>query len=279
MSKIMSKKRLDVLLYEQGYAQSRDEAQRLIRSGYVIVDENKLEKPGTQVREDAVIRILYKEPSFVSRGGLKLEGALQRFSLDVTHLVAADLGASTGGFTDCLLKRGAAKVYAIDVGRGQLAYSLQTDSRVIVMDRTNCRYSTQEDLGEAVDVIVSDLSFISLKTVFSAMQSLLKPDGFAVVLIKPQFEIGKGKVGKKGIVRNSDDHVDVLVDMVEFFHTYDWSVVQLAPSPIQGKSGNIEFLCHLVPHDLADRVDANTVQSVVNEAHQVHTNENDANLL
>lgn len=255
----MGKERLDLVLIQRELAKNRDEARRLIRAGAVLVNENRIEKPGAQIDEAADIRVTQRETTFASRGGLKLEEAINRFQLSVAGLVAADLGASTGGFTDCLIRHGIKKVFAIDVGYGQLAYHLRTDERVVVMDRTNCRHLTCEDLGEAVDVVVADLSFISMKTVFPAIVRIVKPDGFAIVLIKPQFEIGKGRIGKKGIVRHFQDHLDVLVDMYRFFQANGWSLQHAAPSPIAGKSGNIEFLFHVAPLQVGESVNSDTM--------------------
>ncbi|MBD3265407.1 TlyA family rRNA (cytidine-2'-O)-methyltransferase [bacterium] len=266
----MKKIRLDVVLSERNLVDSRESAQRYIRAGKVLIDEVVTDKPGIKIAADANIRILLPKTAFVSRGGDKLDGALETFHLNVNGLTAADLGASTGGFTDCLLQRGAKKVYAVDVGRGQLAYPLQTDSRVIVMDNTNCRYLDADALGEAVDLVVADLSFISLKTVFPAIESILKPSGFAVLLVKPQFEIGKGKVGKKGIVREKSDHVAVLMDCYRFFGEKTWSISQLAPSNIQGKTGNMEFLIHVSPQETKQSIVPDDIEAIVNKAHETY---------
>ncbi|MBI1389321.1 MAG: TlyA family rRNA (cytidine-2'-O)-methyltransferase [bacterium] len=261
------KARLDVVLVERSLAASRDEAQRLIRAGVVLIDEIVHDKPGVKVDVESPIRVARRETPFASRGGFKLQRALDVFEIDPAELTAADFGASNGGFTDCLLQRGAARVYAIDVGRGQLAYALQTDPRVVVMDRTNCRYVTRDALGEAVDLVVGDLSFISVKKLFDATQSVLKPGGTAVMLIKPQFEIGKGRVGKNGVVRRREDHHEVLVDCYDFYVGRSWSVIGVTPSPIEGKSGNVEFLFHLAPRP--DRsVPPEALESAVNEAHE-----------
>ncbi|MBN2329584.1 MAG: TlyA family RNA methyltransferase [Candidatus Omnitrophica bacterium] len=266
----MEKIRLDQLLVDKKLTDNRNEAQRLIRAGVVLVREEVSDKPGVKVAKDAPIRLLKPESPYVSRGGLKLEGALKRFGIDPSGCIAADLGASTGGFTDCLLKHGARKVYAMDVGYGQLAYSLQIDPRVVVMDRTNTRYLTREDLGEAVDIVVADLSFISIRTVFPAIQRIIKEDGIAILLIKPQFEIGKGRVGKKGIVRKADDHAEVLEDCVLFLSQKGWRTVGIAPSPITGKSGNIEFLLYGAPSG-SETLTSDAIRSIVQESHS-HAN-------
>ncbi|MGC9326711.1 MAG: TlyA family RNA methyltransferase [Candidatus Hinthialibacter sp.] len=262
----MEKIRLDQLLVDQKLTSNRNEAQRLIRTGVVLVREEVSDKPGVKVAKDAPIRLLKPESPYVSRGGLKLEGAFKRFKIDPSGCIAADLGASTGGFTDCLLKHGASKVYAIDVGYGLLAYRLQNDPRVIVMDRTNTRYLTREDLGEAVDIVTADLSFISIRTVFPAIQRIIKESGFVILLIKPQFEIGKGRVGKKGIVRNPDNHAEVLEDCVSFLSQNGWRTIGIAPSPITGKSGNIEFLLYGAPGG-GETLTPDAIRAIVQEAH------------
>ncbi len=265
----MTKERLDLLLLERELTANREESQRLIRAGKVLVNEVVIDKPGTKISIEQPIRIIERESRYVSRGGLKMEEALNRFQVDVKGKIAADLGASTGGFTDCLLKHGITKVYAIDVGHGQLDYRLQCDDRVIVMDRTNCRYLKAEDLGERVDLITADLSFIGVKTVFPAMTRIVHEVGSMILLIKPQFEIGKGKVGKKGIVKLREDHREVLEQCRDFFHEHGWWIHGLAPSPILGKTGNIEFLFYLAkrenPHAMYDEF----IQTVVEEAHRI----------
>ncbi len=262
-----NKVRLDQLLVQQNHTRNREEAQRLIRAGKVLVQETIHDKPGVKVAPDTVVRIVQKESSFASRGGLKLEAALQCFGVDVTDLTAADLGASTGGFTDCLLRHGAKKVFAVDVGRGQLAYALQTDPRVVVMDRTNCRHLDAAALGEMVDLVVADLSFIGIQTIFPAITRILKPTGQAILLIKPQFEIGKGKVGKKGIVKNPEDHEAVLLECRRFFMEAGWRVRGAVPSPVTGKSGNIEFLMWITPGAPEISVSPDLLRAAVREAH------------
>ncbi len=269
MKSNMDAGRLDRVIVEQKLAANREEAQRLIRAGKVLINEIVVDKPGQKVKPSVSIRVIQPESRFVSRGGLKLEEALRRFSIDVTHWTAADLGASTGGFTDCLLQSGAAKVYAIDVGYGQLAYRLQQDPRVVVMDRTNCRYLQCKDLGEPVDLVTADLSFISLKTVFPAVMRIVKEKGIALFLIKPQFEIGKGRVGKKGIVRNRNDHLETLLGLVDFFQQSNWTVEGIVPSPIQGKSGNIEFLFYITRESGKPSITPEAIEAVVDEAHSM----------
>lgn len=243
MSRIpQGKRRLDVLLVERGLAPSRERAQAYIIAGRVLVDERKLEKPGIAVAADAALRLLGDEPKFVSRGGLKLEHALRSFAIDVTGMECMDVGASTGGFTDCLLQAGAAKVWAVDVGYGQLAEKLRTDPRVMNLERTNIRALAPADVG-AVDLVVIDASFISLELVLPAALPFLKPDGQVVALVKPQFEVGKGKVGKGGVVRDPALHAEVNARMQELVAGLGKRPAGLVESPITGqKSGNREFL-------------------------------------
>jgi len=235
----MKKQRLDVLLVERGLAESRSVAQRLIRAGEVLVAGKLVDKPGLLVAEVAPIT-LKEAPRFVSRGGEKLEAALTRFGVEVSGLVAADIGASTGGFTDCLLQHGAARVYAIDVGYGQLAWKLRQDARVIVMERVNARYLAA--LPEPVDLIVSDVSFISLRLIYATAVRWLKAEGQVVSLIKPQFEAGPEQVGKGGVVRNPQTHRAVLEQVTQDMAALGLGLCGLMVSPLRGPAGNIEFL-------------------------------------
>jgi 23S rRNA (cytidine1920-2'-O)/16S rRNA (cytidine1409-2'-O)-methyltransferase len=235
----MAKKRLDVLLVERGLAESRTQAQRLIRAGLVRVRGQVADKPGPQVATNVEIT-LQARPRFVSRGGEKLEAALTRFGLDVTGAVAADVGASTGGFTDCLLQHGARRVYAIDVGYGQLAWRLRNDPRVVVMERTNARYL--ENLPESVDLVTADVAFISLGLILPAAVRWLSPDGQVVALIKPQFEAGRREVGKGGVVRDPEVHRRVLERVVSIAAELGLGLCGLMPSPLRGPAGNVEFL-------------------------------------
>jgi len=244
------KKRLDVLLTEKGFVDSRSKAQAVIMAGQVYVDGQKADKPGISYEETVEIEVRGESCPYVSRGGLKLEKALRDFGVDPTGFVCSDSGASTGGFTDCLLQQGASKVFAIDVGYGQLDWKIRSDPRVVVMERTNIRYVTPEDLGEALDLSVIDVSFISLKIVLPAIKALLKPTGQVLCLIKPQFEAGREKVGKKGVVREPETHKQVLDDFVELANTLEFTILGLTFSPVKGPEGNIEFLGHLT---LADR--------------------------
>ena len=238
----MSKERLDQLLVMRGLAASRTLAQRYIEAGEVRVDGVVVDKPGTRVETDAQVEVEAR-PQFASRGGLKLQAALDRFAVPVAGRVALDVGASTGGFTDVLLQRGAARVYAVDVGYGQLAWELRQDSRVVVMERVNIRHL--ESLPEPVDLVVIDVSFISLKLVLPAVRRLCQPDADIVALIKPQFEVGKGQVGKGGVVRDPRQHRAVLLDILGWALVEGFGVRGLTRSPIQGPAGNTEFLVHL----------------------------------
>ncbi len=243
------KKRLDVLLTEQGYADSRAKAQAVIMAGQVYVDGQKADKPGTSYEESVLIEVRGESCPYVSRGGLKLEKALRDFGVKPVGYVCSDSGASTGGFTDCLLQQGAKKVFAIDVGYGQLDWKIRSDERVVVMERTNIRYVTPQQLGEPLDLSVIDVSFISLKIVLPAIKALLKPTGQVLCLIKPQFEAGREKVGKKGVVREPETHKEVLDSFLELASSLNFTVLGLTFSPVKGPEGNIEFLGHLTLDD------------------------------
>ena len=244
------KKRLDLLLTEQGYAENRTKAQAIIMSGIVYVDGQKADKPGTSYEETVSIEVRGAACPYVSRGGLKLEKALRDFGVKPEGFVCSDSGASTGGFTDCLLQQGAKKVFAIDVGYGQLDWKIRSDPRVVVMEKTNIRYVTPEQLGEPLDLSVVDVSFISLKIVLPAIQKLLKQTGQVLCLIKPQFEAGRDKVGKKGVVREKSTHKEVLDDFVELADSLGFKILGLTFSPVKGPEGNIEFLGHLSLNDV-----------------------------
>lgn len=239
------KERLDVLLVSLGLAESRAKAQATIMAGEVYVNGQKADKSGMEVDITANIEVRGSACPYVSRGGLKLEKALKNFGVDPTGYVCSDSGASTGGFTDCLLQQGASKVFAIDVGYGQLAWKIRNDPRVVVMERTNIRYVTPEDLGEMLDLSVIDVSFISLGLVLPVVKTLLKPTGQVLCLIKPQFEAGKDKVGKKGVVRDPAVHEEVLQNFVSLAKSLDFTIRNLTFSPVKGPEGNIEFLAHL----------------------------------
>ena len=246
-----NKKRLDVLLTEQGYAENRTKAQAIIMAGQVYVNGQKADKAGISYEDTVEIEVRGHVCPYVSRGGLKLEKALRDFGVKPEGYVCSDSGASTGGFTDCLLQQGARKVFAIDVGYGQLDWKIRSDERVVVMERTNIRYVTPKDLGEPLDLSVVDVSFISLKIVLPAIKELLKPgQGQVLCLIKPQFEAGKEKVGKKGVVREPQTHQEVLDDFVALAHSLDFRILGLTFSPVKGPEGNIEFLGHLTLADV-----------------------------
>jgi 23S rRNA (cytidine1920-2'-O)/16S rRNA (cytidine1409-2'-O)-methyltransferase len=238
----VQKERLDVLLVTRGLVESRTAAQKLILAGLVYIGEGRADKPGMQVAVDAPLHVRQGLP-FVSRGGSKLQAALDAFAPDVEGWVCADVGASTGGFTDCLLQHGAAHVYAIDVGYGQLDWKLRQDPRVIVMERTNARYLTS--LPEPIDLVVIDASFISLTLLLQVAAGWLKPDGHIVALIKPQFEAGRDQVGRGGVVRDAAIHADVLRRVLTWANEHDLPPRGLIRSPIKGPAGNVEFLAHL----------------------------------
>ncbi|HNT75883.1 MAG TPA: TlyA family RNA methyltransferase [Anaerolineae bacterium] len=235
----MKQERLDVLLVARGLAADADRAQRLIRAGEVLVNGELSDQPGALLPADATLTLKSK-PRFVSRGGEKLEAALARFPLDVAGKTAADIGAAAGGFTDCLLQRGAAKVYALDVGYGQLAWTLRQDARVVLMERVNARYVTA--LPEPVDMVVSDVSFIALRTIYATAVRWLKPGGNVVTLIKPQFEAGRASVGRGGVVRDSAAHRQVLEDVTAALSALGLALRGLMVSPLRGPAGNVEFL-------------------------------------
>lgn len=241
----MAKERLDVLLVNKGLAPSREKAKTLIMEGKVFVNNNREDKAGTQISEDAIIEIKGETLKYVSRGGLKLEKAMAEFNITLDNLVCMDIGASTGGFTDCMLQNGAAKVFAIDVGYGQFAWKLRCDERVVCMEKTNIRYVTPEDLGEKIDFASCDVSFISLTKVLEPVKSLMAEDGRLAVLIKPQFEAGKEKVGKKGVVRDPAVHLEVIENVLGFVSQIGYYIYNLEYSPIKGPEGNIEYLAYI----------------------------------
>ncbi len=239
------KERIDVLMVSRGLAESREKAKAILMSGEVYVGGIRVDKPGATVDQTAEIEVRGTHCPYVSRGGLKLEKALRDFGVNPEGYVCSDSGASTGGFTDCLLQQGARKVFAIDVGYGQLAWSIRSDPRVVTMERTNIRYVKPEDIGEPLDLSVVDVSFISLKLVLPAIQALLKPEGQVICLIKPQFEAGREKVGKKGVVRDPAVHQEVLENFVRLADELGFCLRALTFSPVKGPEGNIEFLAHL----------------------------------
>lgn len=241
----MKKIRLDQLVFDLGLTESRERAKTTIMSGLVYVNGQKADKPGMQVAPDVKVEVRGDALPYVSRGGFKLEKALRVFPIDPAGMVCIDCGASTGGFTDVLLQNGAAKVFAVDVGYGQLAWSLRNDARVISMERTNVRYITTEQIPEPLDLAVMDLSFISVKLILPAISSLLKDGAAVLCLIKPQFEAGREEVGKKGVVRDKNVHLSVLQSFLDFVPTAGFTVLGLDYSPIKGPEGNIEYLGYL----------------------------------
>ncbi len=262
-----SKKRLDVLLFELGYFESRQKALAAIMSGEVYVEGQRVLKAGTPVVETAKIEVRSSQLSFVSRGGLKLQKAIDAFSLTLTGAVAADIGASTGGFTDCMLRSGAVKVYAVDVGYGQLAWSLRSDTRVVCLERTNARYLTGEQIPEKLDFASIDVSFISLKLILPALRPLMGPAGEVVCLVKPQFEAGKDKVGKKGVVRDPAVHLEVLEHFLEHAADADFTVKGITFSPIRGPEGNIEYLGYLAAGS-QDTYQGEELDRIVEQSHR-----------
>lgn len=241
----MGKKRLDVLLHERGLSESRQRAQADIMGGWVYVDGQQVLKAGTAVPEEASIEVRGQAIPYVSRGGLKLAKAMEVFGLDLTGMICADIGASTGGFSDCMLQHGASKVYAVDTGYGKLAWKLRTDERVVPLERTNARYLTHEQIPEELDLASVDVSFISLRLILPALRGVLGPNGQVVCLVKPQFEAGRDKVGKKGVVRDPKVHLEVLEHFLVHADEADFSVKDITFSPIRGPEGNIEYLGHL----------------------------------
>ena len=240
-----AKTRLDVLLVERGFVESRQKAQAVIMSGNVFVAGQRVDKPGTSVPNEAEIEVRGHVLRYVSRGGLKLEKAMKSFPLTLEGKICADIGASTGGFTDCMLQNGATKVYSVDVGYGQLDWKLRNDPRVVCMERTNARYLTHEEIPDELDFASIDVSFISLKLIFPALHGLLKDGGEIACLIKPQFEAGREKVGKKGVVRDPAVHLEVLENFLVHAKENGFTVVDVTYSPIRGPEGNIEYLGYL----------------------------------
>lgn len=238
----MSKKRLDILLCERGLSESRQRAQADIMGGYVYVNGQKALKAGTATDEEAQIEVRGRAIPYVSRGGLKLAKAMESFHLDLSGMVAADIGASTGGFSDCMLQNGAAKVYAVDTGYGKLDWKIRTDDRVVCLERTNARYLTHEQIPEELDFASVDVSFISLRLILPALRGILRADGTVVCLVKPQFEAGREKVGKKGVVRDPRVHLEVLEQFLLHAADSDFTVKDMTFSPIRGPEGNIEYL-------------------------------------
>ncbi len=262
------KLRLDVALFERGFAESREKAKALIMAGIVFVNNQKSDKAGNTVKADDIIEVRGETLKYVSRGGLKLEKAMTAFGLDLSGFICADIGASTGGFTDCMLQNGAKKVYAIDVGYGQLAWKLRTDERVVNLERTNFRYVTSEQVQEQLDFCSVDVSFISLSLILPVMRELLKENGRAVCLIKPQFEAGKENVGKKGVVREKSVHIAVINKIRDIIRENRFSLLGLDFSPVKGPEGNIEYLCYIEKSDSPEDLCGITAEQVVDASYQ-----------
>lgn len=265
----MMKTRLDLRLVQLGLVTGRDKAKAVIMAGTVYVNGQKADKAGFEVSEEDKIELRGETLRYVSRGGLKLEKAMESFPITIDGTVCMDIGASTGGFTDCMLQNGAKKVYAIDVGYGQLAWKLRTDDRVVNLERTNFRHVTNEQVPDPVDFASVDVSFISLTLILPPALSLLAEGGQMVCLIKPQFEAGKGLVGKKGVVKDPQIHKDVIVKVIDFAHQNGFSVLGLTYSPVKGPEGNIEYLVHLQKSgEPVCNVDREMIDSIVDGSHQ-----------
>ena len=260
------KKRLDVLLVEQGLADSREKAKAIIMSGIVYVDNNKEDKAGTTFEETARIEVRGNPLKYVSRGGLKLEKAMNNFGVTLEGKVCMDVGASTGGFTDCMLQNGAVKVYSVDVGHGQLAWKLRNDERVVCMEKTNIRYVTPDDIDDVIEFASIDVSFISLTKVLPAVRELMTPGGEIVCLIKPQFEAGREKVGKKGVVRELSTHIEVVQMIVDYARANGFRTLHLSYSPIKGPEGNIEYLLHITKDESRENEEFD-IRALVEESH------------
>lgn len=260
------KKRLDVLLVEQGLADSREKAKAIIMSGIVYVDNNKEDKAGTTFEETARIEVRGNTLKYVSRGGLKLEKAMNNFGVTLEGKVCMDVGASTGGFTDCMLQNGAVKVYSVDVGHGQLAWKLRNDERVVCMEKTNIRYVTPDDIDDVIEFASIDVSFISLTKVLPAVRELMTPGGEIVCLIKPQFEAGREKVGKKGVVRELSTHIEVVQMIVDYARANGFRTLHLSYSPIKGPEGNIEYLLHITKDESREN-EKFDIRALVEESH------------
>lgn len=264
------KERLDILLVEKGIFTSRERAKTSIMAGKIFVDGQRVDKAGEKVSVNAEIIFKGQEIPYVSRGGLKLEKAIKEFDIILKDKVCMDIGASTGGFTDCMLQNHAKKVFSIDVGYGQFAWKLRTDSRVVCMERTNIRYVTPEDIGEEVDFASIDVSFISLKKIMPATKNLLSDKGEVVALIKPQFEAGREKVGKKGVVRDINVHNEVVTGIIEYLYSEDLNILDLSYSPIKGPEGNIEYLVYFTKDkEKATSFSMENIEKVISASHNL----------
>ena len=262
----MKKERLDVLLVEKGYASSREKAKRIIMTGVVYVENEKVDKCGTKIDVEKEILVKGNPLPYVSRGGLKLEKALEEFPISVDGKVALDIGASTGGFSDCMIQNGAKKIYAIDVGYGQLDWKIRSDKKVVAMDRTNIRYVTKDDIGELAQFVSIDVSFISLKLVLPVVKELTDESVDIVALIKPQFEAGRDKVGKKGVIKDRKVHKDVIRDIYTFCKEIDLNISGLTFSPVKGAEGNREYLAHITKGCTDVDIDK-LIEDVVDKSH------------
>ncbi len=260
--------RLDVLLVEKGLCESREKAKAIIMTGNVFIANERCDKAGQTVPINSEIEIKGGGLKYVSRGGLKLEKAIEMYNLDLTDKVCMDIGASTGGFTDCMLKYGATKVYAVDVGYGQLAWSLRTDERVVNLERTNIRYVTSEQIGTSLDFASIDVSFISLKLVLPVLFKLLNDEGEALCLVKPQFEAGREKVGKKGVVRELSTHIEVCEKIFDFLSTCGFILKGATFSPIKGPEGNIEYLYYIKKTTNEETIPFTQVKEMVEDSHK-----------
>lgn len=265
----MKKERLDVLLVKKGLASSREKAKAIIMSGIVFVDGQREDKAGSTFDEKQEIVVKGKTLKYVSRGGLKLEKAMNNFDIVLKDKVCMDVGASTGGFTDCMLQNGAVKVYSVDVGHGQLDWKLRNDERVVCMERTNMRYMTEDDIDEKASFVSIDVSFISLTKILPAVYRILNMGGEVVALIKPQFEAGREKVGKHGVVRDKAVHIEVIEMVINYAISIGFEILNLEFSPVKGPEGNIEYLLHLQKHIEGTYDDIPfTIQNIVDKAHE-----------
>jgi len=266
----MAKVRLDVFMVNNGLAPSREKAKAIIMAGQVYIDNQKCDKAGQMLDEDAKgVEVRGETLKYVSRGGLKLEKAMSLFPISLEDKVAMDIGASTGGFTDCMLQNGAKKVFAVDVGYGQFAWKLRQDERVVNMERTNIRYVTREQIGTGLDFASIDVSFISLKLVLPVAYELLNDGGEIVALIKPQFEAGRGQVGKKGVVRDINVHYEVVKNTIAVANELGFSVAGLTFSPIKGPEGNIEYLAYLKKNNDDNLITEDEITAVVDRSHEL----------
>lgn len=263
------KMRLDVAVFERGFAETREKAKALIMAGSVYLNGQKALKGGATVKETDVIEVRGAVNPYVSRGGLKLHKAVASFGLELKDCICMDIGASTGGFTDCMLQNGASKVYSIDVGYGQLAWKLRCDERVVNLERTNFRYVTREQIPDEIDFASVDVSFISLKLILPVMHALLKNGGKSVCLIKPQFEAGKENIGKKGVVRDKAVHADVIAKITEFASENGFAVIDVDFSPIKGPEGNIEYLMFIEKGEKGEMLWSGSARELADKSHEM----------